>query len=82
MGVDISATCGDGNTALEWAIRRRDYELCEYLLSKDAQPTTDQQKIIEMARERRKMKTEKREKRERVNNIVSKAWDRARARGS
>ena len=58
---------------------RRDYELCEYLLSNNAQATPEQQKIIKRAKEgrggiwwlseRREMGYPLSEKRKRMNDI-------------
>ena len=89
-GVDINATDGDGTTALAWAIMRRDYELCEYLLSNNAHATPEQQNIIQTAKEgrggiwwlseRREMGYPLSEKRKRENDIVSRAVRRTRKR--
>ena len=89
-GVDINATDGEGTTALAWAIMRRDYELCEYLLSNNAHATPEQQNIIKRAKEgrggiwwlseRREMGYPLSEKRKRVDDIVSRAVRRTRKR--
>ena len=89
-GVDINATDGDGTTALAWAIMRRDYELCEYLLSNNAQATPEQQSIIKRAKEgrggiwwlseRREMGYPLSETRKRVHDIVSRVVSRTRKR--
>ena len=66
--VDINATTGQSQPALGWAIQRKYYKLCEYLLSKGAQPTTGQRKIIERVGEEKRRQARKRET---VNDIVS-----------